>query len=49
MIGPDILSVLHMFAVYQQHYSFKAVIYSRSPAILSFCRDNNITVITSYA
>ena len=37
-----------MFSGYQQQYSFRVVIYSRSPAVLSFCRDHNITVITSY-
>ncbi|KNB43023.1 glycosyl transferase [Blastocystis sp. subtype 4] len=47
-IGPDVLNVLQMFSGYQQQYSFRVVIYSRSPAVLSFCRDHNITVITSY-
>ena len=37
-----------MLSLYQQSYSFRAVMFSTSPSVLSICQHYNITTISSF-
>lgn len=38
-----------MLEFFQQHFSFRGVVFSQSPSVIVFCRDHHLTCITSYA
>lgn len=37
-----------MMHLFQQHYSFKGVVFTTSPIIIDFCNQHNLSVITTF-
>lgn len=48
-IDMDVRNTLVMMELFQKQYSFRAVVFSRSPSVIVFCREHHITCITDYA
>lgn len=44
----ELKNTLMMMHLYQQHYSFKGVVFSTSSTIINYCNQHNITVITTF-
>ena len=48
-IDMDVRNTLVMMGLFQKQFSFRAVVFSRSPSVIVFCREHHITCITNYA
>ena len=46
-LSKDNENTLLMFALFQKQYKFKAVVFSSTPVVISFCQNHSIPVVTS--
>lgn len=44
----DVRNTLIMMEFFQKQYNFRAVVFSHSQSVITFCREHHITCITDY-
>lgn len=42
----DMINTLNMFHLFEQQFSFKAIIFSSSPSVISYCNNHSLVVIS---